>query len=224
MTIGSSISSRLFVTNRTFSKETVLSSMSQLVHSKTAKSCLNEPSGVVNRFIQFTEMFTFNRTIHPRIGHRSSAHAQSSSTIAVWLARLVARVWLYCQEIGWILICGQVESFFIYLNQLNLRVKFISCFSPEGLFSCSTAFVEKFAFIAALFVFICRFILTSYSVKVAFSLLFIPVRASLITRTLIHRNNFSVFSKMAATTFEMDGSVMEGVSIHFRVFLFNISH
>lgn len=28
---------------------------------------------------------------------------------------------------------------------------------------------------------------------------------------------------MAATTFEMDGSVMEGVSIHFRVFLFVIS-
>lgn len=134
MTIGSSISSRLFVTNRTFSKETVLSSMSQLVHSKTAKSCLNEPSGVVNRFIQFTEMFTFNRTIHPRIGHRSSAHAQSSSTIAVWLARLVARVWLYCQEIGWILICGQVESFFIYLNQLNCA---LSLFLVSVLKDCS---------------------------------------------------------------------------------------
>lgn len=118
MTTGSSIRSR-FVTNRTCSKESVLSSMSQLVHSKTAKSRLNEPNGVVNRLIQFTEMFPFNRTIPPRIRHRSSAHAQSSSTIAVWLARLVARVWSYCQEIGWILICGQVESFFIYLNQPN---------------------------------------------------------------------------------------------------------
>lgn len=118
MTIGSSISSR-FVTIRTCSKETVLSSMNQLVHSKTAKSCLNEVSRIMNRFMQFTEMIPLNRTILPRIRFRWCAHAQSSSTIAVWLARLVARVWSHCQEIGWILIWGQVKSFFIYINQPN---------------------------------------------------------------------------------------------------------
>lgn len=45
--------------------------------------------------------------------------------------------------------------------------------------------------------------------KVALGL-FIAARASLFTRTLIHHNNFSLFAKMAATTFDMDGSVMEG--------------
>lgn len=76
-------------------------------------------NGLVNRFTQFTEKIRINRTIRQRIRHRSSAHAQSLSTIAVWLARLVSRVWSHCQEIRSILICGQVKSIFIYLNRPN---------------------------------------------------------------------------------------------------------
>uniref|UniRef100_A0A8C1LLL6 RNA 3'-terminal phosphate cyclase n=1 Tax=Cyprinus carpio TaxID=7962 RepID=A0A8C1LLL6_CYPCA len=69
-------------------------------------------------------------------------------------------------------------------------------------FSSAGAFVEKFAFIAALFVAIRRFILTFVQCE--------SLARALYSHTAIHCNNFSLFAKMAATTFEMDGSVMEG--------------
>ncbi len=117
-------------------------------------------NGLVNRFTQFTEKIRFNRTIRQRIGHRSSAHAQSLSTIAVWLARLVARVWSHCQEIRSILICGQVKSIFIYLNRPNRGLSLFLISVAKSSFPSAWAFVEKLVFIAALFVSIRRFILT----------------------------------------------------------------
>lgn len=91
----------------------------------------------MNRFIRITQNIQFSRTTRPRIGPRSSAHAQSPSTIAVWLARLVARVWPYCQEIRSFLICGQVKSVCAYFCRPNCASNFNSSLNPEEEFiSC----------------------------------------------------------------------------------------